>query len=244
MNDFSPQIIQTEEGHDFVQQASSFLIKAIKSVASPLVALPTGSTPLGIYKEFASQYKNDAVWQDMRYIALDEYIGLPRDDERLFQNWIGRECLDFLGVEQDNRITFDSLAPDPASEVQRINEIIAAQGPIDIAVLGLGTNGHIAFNEPGSSFDSATRVIDLSDETRASNAEYWGGLDRVPTQAYTLGLKTLTDTKHIILLVTGAHKADILDKVLSGPITEDIPASILRTVPNVTVIADSPALKK
>lgn len=240
MTDFKPTIIPTAS-EDFAATAADAIWDKISQIHSPLTALPTGSTPLDVYKHLLSAYgERKDVWGQVRYLSLDDYAGLEDDDERLFQNWLAREILDDSGIT--HRTTFNSNAADPAQETARMEQWIADNGPIDIVVLGLGTNGHIAFNEPGSSFESTTRIVPLSSETREANAAYWGGIDQVPTQAYTLGLKTLASAQHIFLLVSGAHKADILDKVLNGPITEDVPATVLRTVPNVTVIADKAAL--
>jgi len=241
MSEFKPQIITTENGTDFASTAARLIWARLSGIKNPLVAFPTGSTPLDIYRKLVSDHGIDKTWQDLRYVSLDEYLGLPDGDERLFARWVGRELLDPAGVPASNRTTFNSLA-DPAQEAAKIEKWLAANGPIDIAILGLGTNGHIAFNEPGSSFDSLTRAVPLSPETRQANAKYWGSIDNVPEQALTLGLKTIASAKHIFLLVSGAHKAAALEATINGPITPDIPATILRTVPNVIIIADRAAL--
>lgn len=241
MKTYKPEIIVTAS-EDFAVTSADYLWNIITAIDRPLVAWPTGTTPLGIYKMLVEKYRSQKdVWGGMRYISLDEYAGLAPDDERLFQNWVGRELLDPAGVPAENRITFNSMAEDPQAEAEKMERRIAEEGPIDLAVLGLGGNGHIAFNEPGSAFDSLTRLITLSEDTRESNADYWGGIEHVPQRAYTLGLKTLSAAKHIVLLVSGAHKSAILDAALNGPITENVPATILRTAPKVTIISDEDA---
>ncbi len=245
MTEYTPIIIEAETKQDFAEKAAKLLWEQFEQLREPLIALPTGTTPHDMYQYLIEHYGDQkSIWQQISFLSLDEYIGLPADDRRLFQNWLAREILDPVSVPASNRITYNSQAEDTAAEAAAMEQLIKDNGPIGVAVLGLGTNGHIAFNEPGSSFDSVTRVIDLSDETRNSNAAYWGGLDQVPEQAFTLGLKTLSQAKQIILLVSGAHKAEILDKTLNGPITPDVPASFLRTMANVTVIADKEALGK
>ncbi|MCB9995956.1 MAG: glucosamine-6-phosphate deaminase [Rhodospirillales bacterium] len=244
MAEYKPVIIQTNSETEFADKAAQLLWEQLVELDEPLVTLPTGSTPAGLYQVLLERYGDQSnIWEQIRYLALDEYIGLPEDDRRLFQNWLARDILDPAGVPARRRITFNSMADNPAQEADAMEDWIAENGPIDIAVLGLGGNGHIAFNEPGCSFDSAARVITLAPETRQANAAYWGGLEHVPEQAYTLGLKTLARAKQILLLVSGAHKADILDRTLNGPISQDVPASFLRTMPNVTVIMDDAAKK-
>lgn len=231
---------------DFARVAAESFLGALKDcdTPSPLVTLPTGHTPLGMYEELRTHHANNkALWNRIRYLALDEYADLKPDDPRLFQNWLDRELLTPLSINQDRRTGFRSDAADPEAETRRIEIWLDQNGPIDIAVLGLGTNGHIGFNEPGAVFNHVANLIALSSETRQANAAYWSGLDHVPEKAYTLGLKPILDARKIFLLVSGAHKSAILDKVMNGPITQDIPASMLRTVPNVTVIADKDALE-
>lgn len=243
MGEFMPDIIRTDDAQDFADTAARLIWARITSIKNPLITFPTGKTPLDIYSRLLRDHGGDkAVWEKVRYLALDEYVGLPEGDERLFAQWLGRELLDRAGVPASNRMVFNSLAADPAQEAKRMEQWIAANGPIDIAILGLGENGHIGFNEPGSAFDSVTRQIALSPETREANARYWGSLDKVPEQAFTLGLKTLSSARHVFLLVSGAHKAAALEATLHGPLTPDVPATVLRTLPNVTIIADKAAL--
>lgn len=244
MTEYTPRIVRTKPGKEFIKTVARLIWNQLEDLHEPLITLPTGSTPLDLYQYFIDEYGDRAeIWRQIRLVALDEYIGLPADDRRLFQNWLGREILDPVGVPPQKRVTFNSMAEDADAEAQAMEQWIRDNGPIGLAILGLGLNGHIAFNEPGSSFDSVTRVIELSPETRETNAAYWGGIDKVPEQAFTLGLKTLAQAKQIFLLVTGSHKAEILDKTLNGPITPEVPASFLRTIANVTIMADTAALE-
>lgn len=217
-------------------------LRADQDGRGPLVVLPTGNTPLGMYQALLSRHGHrQDLWTRLRFLALDEYAGLEPDDERLFYRWVSRAFLDPAGVPSANRMQFNSNAKNTADEISRIDEWLKQNGPIDIAVLGLGTNGHIAFNEPGSDFHQATHHVTLTQDTLAANAQYWGGIARVPTTAYTLGLGQLSAARHTILLVNGAHKAAILNRVLNGAITQDVPATYLRRQNGVTVIADKAA---
>lgn len=230
-------IAQTEA--DFAKGAAEYLMQALESIKNPLITLPTGTTPLGMYQYLTSvcANKND-LWQKIRFLALDEYVGLPPDDERLFMNWLSRVFLDPLQI--NNRIFFRSDR-DPYAEAERVQAIVDQEGPIDIAVLGIGANGHIAFNEPGTNFNTSTHAMVLTPESITSNARYWGNEDRVPRQGITLGLGTLAQARHTILLAQGKGKAHILAQALKGAVTEQVPASYLQTIKNVTVMADHDA---
>ena len=239
-----PEIVTVETDAEFDETAAKYFLSFIQTIENPLVTLPSGNTALGMYRFLVDHFTGRLdIWGDMRYLSLDEYFGLARDDYKLFHRWIGRELLNGAGVPEKNRIFFDSASPDPVQECARIENWLATYGPLDLAVLGLGGNGHLGFNEPGSAFDSRTRPVDLSKETITSNAAYWGlAEENTPHTALTLGLGNLAEAKDILLLVKGAHKAEILDKALNGPVTEDVPASILQTLENVTVITDRAAL--
>lgn len=236
---YKPQILIANDESAFAHLAADTFLKMAAGQARPLVTLPTGMTPLGLYQLLVSEHaaRRD-LWDQMRFIALDEYAGLPPDDERLFGNWLARTCLDPLHIS--NRLMFNSLA-DPDSEAVRVEAWLKQNGPLDIAVLGIGGNGHVAFNEPGTSFAQGTHAVTLTPDTISANARYWGGPDRVPRHGITLGLQNLAAARQTLLLVHGAAKADILKRALSGPVTTDVPASYLQTVPHVTVIADRAA---
>lgn len=235
-----PQILIAEDETAFARLAADTFLKMAAGRARPLVTLPTGMTPLGLYQVLVSEHaaRRD-LWDQMRFIALDEYAGLPPGDERLFGNWLARTCLDPLHIS--NRLMFNSLA-DPDSEAARVETWLKQNGPLDIAVLGMGGNGHVAFNEPGTPFTQGAHAVTLTPDTVSANARYWGDLARVPHHGITLGLQNLAAAGQTLLLVHGAGKAAILKRALNGPVTTDVPASYLQTVPHVTVIADRAAV--
>lgn len=242
--DFPPQIKTGSDEAAFSRLAADFLVSQLEGLKSPLVVLPTGNTPLGMYQALITHYGHRRdIWDNLRFLALDEYAGLPKNDPRLFYGWLRREFLDRAGVPEENCVHFQSDAADPEAEVQRVEDWLQKNGPIDVVVLGLGANGHIAFNEPGSRFDGGAHVVTLTPESIKSNARYWGSEDRVPKTAFTLGLGSLFPARKTILLVNGDHKAAMLERVLKGPVTTDIPATYLRTRPDVTVITDRAAVK-
>lgn len=249
MTQTSPILYVEDNDAAFAARAADLFVSAVetflnnyKTGRGPLVVLPTGNTPLGMYQALLTRHGHrQDLWSGLRFLALDEYAGLEPDDERLFYRWVSRAFLDPAGVPSANRMQFNSNAKNMNDEIARIDQWLVQNGPIDIAVLGLGTNGHIAFNEPGSDFNQATHNVTLTNDTIEANAKYWGGIDRVPTTAYTLGLGQLSAARHTILLVNGAHKAGILKRVLQGAVTQDVPATYLRQQNNVTIIADKSA---
>ena len=240
---YAPFLIKTKDEADLAATAARLLVENLREIPEPLVILPTGNTPLGMYRHLAQNYAGEKFWKNFRYLALDEYIGLEPGDSRLFGSWVNNELLRHVAVPQSHRITFTSNANDPAAECARMEEFLALNGPVDIAVLGLGVNGHIGFNEPGSAFNSGVRVVDLAPETVTANAKYWGGEQHVPRTAFTLGLGNLSTAARTMMLVSGAHKRDILKASLNDEISTQNPATYLRTIPNVKIIADEKALK-
>jgi glucosamine-6-phosphate deaminase len=226
--------------------AAADLVAARLAARPDLVAaLPTGRTPRALYARLrarAAAGRLDA--SRLRAVGLDEYRGVGPDDPRSFRRELGRELLDPLGVPPERRLAFDGTAPDPAAEVRRVAGRLAAWGGIDVCLLGLGVNGHVAFNEPGAPAEAPARVVRLSEETRARNFPGPGGAGvapGAPAEAFTIGLAEILSSREVVLLVTGADKRDALRAALAGPITPEVPASALRRHPACVVLADEPA---
>jgi glucosamine-6-phosphate deaminase len=200
--------------------------------------LPTGRTPLGVYAALrAHAVRGELPSAAATVFQLDEYLGLGRDDERSFGAYLDRELggislLAFHGI--------DGAATDPTAECDRHQRRLD-EAPIDLAVLGLGHDGHVAFDEPGSSLESGTRVVALHPQTREDAAAEFGGLEHVPTHALTVGLRTLLAARELLMLVTGAGKAEALGSMLMAPPGSGFPASLLRTHPRLTLICDAAA---
>ncbi len=227
-------IIATAEA-DHGHQARRAFCQTLASVPHlPKVILPTGSSPAPFYQSL----RDHPSIPSFSYLQLDEYLGLDVRDKRLFSKWLDRDVLNPLNIQ--NRMIFNSAA-NPDDEVRRILAWYKQHGAADMAVIGIGLNGHIGFNEPGSSFDSRARVVTLTPETIAANQSYWNG-GKVPTRAITLGIADLKEVEHTILLVRGAAKAEILYRALHGPVTPEVPASYLQQQRNLIIVADRPAL--
>ncbi len=234
--------VRVDNIDDFAIVSADFFSDFLKKNDNPLVILPTGFTPLPFYKEIVKRYKSGEKYLNkFRYLALDEYVGLADDDYRSFSSWLGKEILNPLSIDSKDRIIFNSNADDIDKECKRIDDIVS-ENVIDLAIVGIGENGHIGFNEPKSSFSSRTRKVLLHEKTIKANAEYWGGIDEVPKEAVTLGLGNLKEAKNTLLLVSGKKKAEILRKSFCAPVSEDIPSSYLQNQPNLTVIGDEDAL--
>ena len=187
------------------------------------LVLPTGSTPLGLYEELVNR---DLDWSSVMTYNLDVYIMNPNHPQS-YQTFMKEYLFNKINI-------YPSNCNFPDRNVQLYEDRLKGT-PIDLCILGIGTNGHIAFNEPGSKFDSRTRVVDLSEQTIQDNSRFFDSIDDVPTQAITMGLETIMESKKIVLMVNGIKKKSILNQAMFGTITEDIPASILQEHKNVKV---------
>jgi glucosamine-6-phosphate deaminase len=186
------------------------------------LGLATGSTPLGIYK-----YMRDETWDAKKITTynLDEYCDLPYNHPHSYEHFM-----------EENLFMYKQFRYSYFPENERYDDLIKNKGGIDIQILGIGTNGHIAFNEPGSSRDSLTRKVELTENTRKDNSRFFDSIDDVPTHAYTMGIESIMRAKQIYLLASGKHKKKILEKACHGEITSDVPASFLQEHNNVEVL--------
>lgn len=230
-----------------VADAGELARKAADEIALEIAAKPdltllaaTGNTPMGAYAELAKRRSAGTLeTQGLRVAQLDEYLGVGDDDPRSLYRWLETSLTGPLGVTAERLIRFDGNAENPDADCRDFDSAVAKWGGIDLAVLGLGPNGHLGFNEPPSSADAPTRVVTLTRASLASNAGYWGGLP-VPHRAVTAGMGLILSSRRVLLLVSGAHKREILRRTLTEPITPDLPASLLRRAA-LTVIADRAA---
>ena len=193
------------------------------------IALPTGNTPIGMYRELVGKSNGfeELEWTYVRTFNLDEYVINP-NHKQSYHSYMKKHLHDKIDI-------MPSQCYFPDRNTKAYEEKIRDLGGIDLCILGLGTNGHIAFNEPGSAFDSRTRVMDLTEHTIVDNARFFDDVGDVPMQAITMGLGTIMDSKKIILMVSGDHKLNILNVAMNGEVTEDVPASVLQQHDNVKV---------
>lgn len=207
------------------------------------ITLPTGETPRGMYEELTRRIeRGDLDFSSIHFFCLDEYLGKGIDDAASLTSWLDEAFLTPAHLHGDNIHFIPSTAPNPMAAAAAYDAAIAELGGLKLAVVGLGLNGHIAFNEPGSAIDSGARIVELTDESREQNAAYYDGSEAIPQHAITIGLGTILASGLIVLIVSGANKSGILKTVLEGPITADVPGSFLRTAGDrLIVIADKSA---
>ena len=208
-----------------------------------VLGLATGSSPIGTYKELIKRYEEgDLDFSQVKSVNLDEYKGLPRDNDQSYYYFMNDNFFDHINIDKANTNVPNGMEPDAEKECARYEELIASLGGVDLQLLGLGHNGHIGFNEPAPQFDKITHCVDLQESTIEANKRFFASADDVPRQAYTMGIGTIMQAKKILLIAGGKEKAEALKNSLYGPITPSVPASILQLHNDVTVIADEAAL--
>ena len=207
-----------------------------------VLGLATGSTPLPVYDELAARHERDGLdFSRASGFALDEYVGLPPGHPESYREVVRREFTNRVNIRPENVHGPDGAAADIPAACRAYEEAIAAAGGVDLQILGVGTDGHIAFNEPGSSFASRTRIKSLIEQTRRDNARFFSSLADVPHHVLTQGLGTIMEARHVILLATGAQKAQAVREFVEGPVAAICPASILQFHPHATVLLDEAA---
>lgn len=210
-----------------------------------VLGLATGSTPIGLYQQLVEWYqKGDLSFQETRTVNLDEYLGLEPTHEQSYRYFMQTNLFDHIDIKRENTHVLNGMAPDPQGECDAYNQIIRDLGGIDLQLLGMGHNGHIAFNEPGDNFGLETHVVNLSERTIDANQRFFESRDQVPRQALSMGIKNIMNARRILVVVSGADKADAVYKSVTGPVTDQVPASVLQLHPDVTLVGDSAALAK
>jgi glucosamine-6-phosphate deaminase len=238
-----PTLIVVPDYEAMSRAAAEIVAETVTAEPGAAISVPTGSTPVGMFRELIARVESDSLSFDRTPLfCLDEYVGVTPDDPNSLTGWLFANFLTPARVPRASIHTLPATAQDLAAAAASYEAEIAAAGGLELAVLGLGGNGHIAYNEPGSPGDSRTRVLDLTEESIEQARGYFEGRT-VPTRAITVGVGTLLESRRIVLIVSGASKAEILRQSLRGPQTPDVPASFLQRVPEkVTVIADEAAV--
>ena len=235
----------TEDYQAMSRRAAHIIAAQVHLNPACVLGLATGSTPIGMYKQLIEWYKaGDLDFSQVKSVNLDEYVGLEPTHEQSYRRFMQVNFFDHININPANTNVPDGLAADPAGECAWYNEVIRKMGGVDLQVLGMGRNGHIGFNEPGNAFELETHVVDLTESTIEANARFFSSRDEVPRQAMTMGIKSIMMARKILLVISGEDKADIVKEAFSGPITPQVPASILQLHPYVTLVGDRPALSK
>ncbi|TYR79746.1 glucosamine-6-phosphate deaminase [Priestia megaterium] len=236
-------IIQVKDYAEMSKKAAELLIKKVKANPSINLGLATGGTPKGLYKELIHDHtQNGTSYQKVTTFNLDEYIGMKANNPNSYHYYMADALFNHIDIPAQHTHLPNGRAQNNEQECIRYDQLIDSLGGIDLQVLGIGQNGHIGFNEPGTPFHSPTHIVKLEESTRQANARYFNSIDEVPTHAITMGISSIMKSKEILLLVSGESKSEAMQKLLHGEISEDFPASILKNHPCVTIIADQKAL--
>ena len=223
--------------------AANILSAQITMKPACTLGLATGSTPIGTYQVLVERCASgDLDFSQVKSINLDEYVGLSPEHDQSYRYFMNTNLFNHGNINKDNTNVPNGLAEDLDAECQRYNELISTLGPIDIQVLGMGHNGHIGFNEPSDIFELETHKVDLAQTTIDATARFFASADEVPRQALTMGIKSIMQAKMILVVVNGKGKAEIVKKAFTGPVTPQVPASILQMHPNVVLVGDEEAL--
>ncbi|MCL4543106.1 MAG: glucosamine-6-phosphate deaminase [Chloroflexi bacterium] len=235
----APSVQVLASAEEVALAAAEQVQRQLKRRSDSVLALPTGQTPIGLYAELSRRCRDGELsFADVRTFNLDEFVHIPPDSPLSFESYMMQHLFSHIDVDLAKVRLPNGNAPNLDAECRDYEREIAAAGGIDLAIVGIGLNGHLAFNEPGTPFESRTHVVRLSPSSREAFAAEFGGIDRVPELGITMGLGTVGEARRIILLALGQDKAEIVARALEGPVTVDVPASILQQHPNVQVILD------
>ncbi|MEH3143292.1 MAG: glucosamine-6-phosphate deaminase [Mycobacterium kyogaense] len=235
------EIVVARDAAEVAVTAAARVAELVCRRPTAVLGLATGSSPLGLYSELVRHVQGGLDMSGVRAFALDEYVGLPPEDRRSYAAVIRTHVTEPLGLDPGRVRVPTGVADDLDAACGEFEDDICAAGGVDLQILGIGRNGHLGFNEPGSLFESRTRVAALAESTRRDNARFFDRLEDVPTLCVTQGLATIMAARTAVLIATGAAKAGALAEAVRGPVSTQCPASILQQHPDVVVIVDPPA---
>ncbi len=231
------KFIKVDTYNELSREAALVIASQLKSKPDSVLGLATGSSPVGTYRELIKMYENGEIdFSSARSVNLDEYVGLSPEDTQSYAYFMRTNLFDHVNIKKENTNIPNGTAEDLDAECRRYDKLVLELGGVDLQLLGIGTDGHIGFNEPDSVFSKLTHTVRLAQSTIDSNARFFESADKVPTTAITVGMMTIMQARSVLLIANGPSKRDILNKALNGPITPEIPASILQLHPHVTVI--------
>ena len=240
--DLNMKIIKTKDYADMSRKAANIIAAQVIMKPDCVLGLATGSTPIGTYKELIKAYENgDLDFSLVKTANLDEYRGLEKTNDQSYDYFMKENLFNHININFENLNIPNGEKPDADEECARYEAVVKALGGQDLQLLGMGHNGHIGFNEPADEFPKETHCVDLQESTIQANKRFFEKVEDVPTQAYTMGIGTIMQAKKILVVASGADKAEIVKKAFFGPITPQVPASILQLHPDVTVVVDEAA---
>ncbi len=239
------EVIIKDSYEDVSKLSAEIIADIIRRKPRAIIGLATGSTPLGTYKELIRLHKEEGLdFSRTVTFNLDEYVGLTHDHPQSYHFFMWENLFKHINVNSKNVHIPDGTAKDIPGFCRWYEEQIVKSGGLDVQLLGIGSNGHIAFNEPGSSLGSRTRVKTLDEKTRQDNARFFRNLNEVPKYAITMGIGTIMDARQLVLVANGAGKAEAIQKTVEGPITAMVPATIVQLHPKATITIDKAASTK
>ncbi len=239
------KIIKAKDYDEMSRKAANLIAAQIYVKPNCVLGLATGSTPIGTYKELVAKYEvGDLDFSEVTTVNLDEYKGITKENDQSYYYFMNDNLFSHVNINKERTFLPDGTEPDSDKACNAYNEIIHSVGGQDLQLLGLGHNGHIGFNEPAADFPLETHCVDLTESTIKANQRFFASYDDVPKQAYTMGIKTIMQAKKVLVVVSGEDKADIVQKAFFGPVTPEVPASVLQLHPDCTVVADAAALSK
>ena len=237
------RIIKTKDYEDMSRKAAALLAAQVVLKPNCVLGLATGGTPVGLYKNLVQWYNNgDLDFSEVTSVNLDEYRGLPREHKESYFSFMHRNLFDHINIKAENINLPDGTNMDADAECARYDKVIESVGGVDLQLLGIGHDGHIGFNEPSEAFDLGTHCVQLAEETIDANQRFFDSRDEVPREAYTMGTRTIMQARKVVMIVSGKDKAEIIKKAFFGPVTPEVPASILQMHPDFVLVADEDAL--
>ena len=237
------RIIECPDYASMSRRAAAMISAQVLLKPDCVLGLATGSTPVGAYRELVKWNREGLLsFKEARSVNLDEYLGLAPEHEQSYRRFMQENLFDHIDIVPENTHVLNGLAADPDAECAAYDAMISSLGGIDLQLLGMGHNGHIAFNEPGDDFGLGAHVVTLSERTIDANRRFFASRDEVPRHALSMGIRSIMLARRILIIVSGEDKAEALAKAVSGPVTNEVPASVLQLHPDVTLVADSAAL--
>ena len=236
------RIYKAKDYKEMSRKAANIISAQVIMKPNCVLGLATGSTPIGTYDQLVEWYeKGDLDFSEVTTVNLDEYKGLPKENEQSYYHFMHEHLFDRVNLTIGHSFLPNGMEKDAAMECKRYDSLIHSLGGVDLQLLGLGRNGHIGFNEPGGAFEKGTHCIDLTESTIEANKRFFESVDDVPKQAYTMGIKTIMQAKKILVVASGADKVEAVKACFFGPVTPSVPGSILQMHNDVTLVVDEAA---
>lgn len=239
------KVYLAEDYQEMSRFAANLIASRVALRPECVLGLATGSTPVGTYELLVEQHKSGKLdFSKVKTVNLDEYVGLPADHDQSYRYFMQTNLFDHINIDPANTHVPNGMAEDPAVECARYDQVIDELGGIDLQILGIGHNGHIGFNEPSDTVPMGTHLVDLTQRTIQANARFFASEAEVPKQAITMGIGTIMSARQIVVMASGADKADIIKAAFAGPVMPQVPASLLRLRSDLILVGDRAALSK